>query len=247
MDLQNNMDHQNNISKGGTVTQKHTATQSFTARVLTYMAAAIAISGMVAYMFGTDADMLSYMVDFETGSLKTLAWISMFAPFGLVLLMSAGINKMSSGTMLLVFIAFSVLMGMSLSTIFLVYSLGSIYLTFFVTAITFGVMAVLGYYTKTDLTKFGGILRMALIGIIVAMIVNIFMGSDTMDYIISMIGVLIFTGLTAYDMQKIRLMGNQVEGGTESESKMALMGALTLYLDFINLFLFFLRFLGNRN
>ena len=138
-------------------------------------------------------------------------------------------------------------MGISLSSIFLIYSLGSIYLTFFVTAITFSIMAFLGYYTKTDLTKFGGILRMALIGIIVAMLVNFFMQSAMMDYIISMLGVLIFTGLTAYDMQKIRQIGMQVETGTESESKLALMGALTLYLDFINLFLFLLRFLGNRN
>ena len=149
--------------------------------------------------------------------------------------------------MLLVFIAFSALMGLSLSTIFLVYSLGSIYLTFFVTAITFGIMAVLGYYTQTDLTKFGGILRMAVIGLIVAMVVNMFMGSAMMDYVISMIGVLVFTGLTAYDMQKIRQMGTQIEAGTQTESKMALLGALTLYLDFVNLFLFLLRFLGNRN
>lgn len=221
--------------------------RTFTSRVLTYMAAAIAISGVIAYTFGTIPSLTSYMVDLETGSLTTFAWIAMFAPFGLVLLMSARIKKMSASTMLLVFIAFAALMGVSLSTIFLVYSLGSIYLTFFVTAITFGIMAVLGYYTQTDLTKFGGILRMAVIGLIVAMVVNMFMGSQMMDYIISMIGVLVFTGLTAYDMQKIRQMGAQIEPGTQTESKMALMGALTLYLDFINLFLFLLRFLGNRN
>jgi len=229
------------------IAQKQAIARTFTGRVMTYMAAAVAISGVIAYLFGTDASLLSYMVNFETGSLTTLAWISIFAPFGLVLLMSAGINRMSAATMLLVFIAFSALMGLSLSTIFLVYSLGSIYLTFFVTAITFGIMAVLGYYTQTDLTKFGGILRMALIGLIVAMVVNMFMASAMMDYVISMIGVLLFTGLTAYDMQKIRQLGTQIEAGTESESKMALLGALTLYLDFVNLFLFLLRFLGNRN
>lgn len=240
------MDYQKDIIDSN-VAQQQAISRTFTSRVMTYMAAAIAISGVVAYMFGTDIGLLSYMVDFETGSLKTLAWVSMFAPFGLVLWMSAGINKMSATTMLIVFVAFSVLMGISLSTIFLVYSLGSIYLTFFVTAITFGIMAVVGYYTQTDLTKFGGILRMVLIGLIVAMVVNMFMGSAMMDYVISMIGVLLFTGLTAYDMQKIRLMGTQIEAGTQTESKMALMGALTLYLDFINLFLFLLRFLGNRN
>jgi FtsH-binding integral membrane protein len=229
------------------LTQKHAISRTFTGRVMTYMAAAIAISGIVAYLFGTDMSLLAYLVNFETGSLKALAWVAIFAPFGLVLLMSAGLEKMSAATMLGVFMAFSVLMGISLSTIFLVYSLGSIYLTFFVTAITFGIMAVLGYYTQTDLTKFGGILRMAVIGLIVAMVVNMFMGSAMMDYIISMIGVLVFTGLTAYDMQKIRLMGAQIEPGTQTESKMALLGALTLYLDFVNLFLFLLRFLGNRD
>lgn len=240
------MDHQNDIMEQS-MAAKHAVSATFTSRVLSYMAAAIAISGVVAYLFGTDMSMLAYLVNFETGSLRPLAWVAMFAPFGLVLLMGMGINKLSSTSMLLVFVAFSVLMGLSLSTIFLVYSLGSIYLTFFVTSITFGIMAFVGYYTQTDLSKFGGILRMALIGIIVAMIVNIFMGSETMDYIISIFGVLIFTGLTAYDMQKIRQIGMQVEAGTENESKLALLGALTLYLDFINLFLFLLRFMGNRN
>ena len=240
------MDYQKDIMEQS-MTEKHAVSATFTSRVLSYMAAAIAISGVIAYLFGTDMSMLAYLVNFETGSLRPLAWVAMFAPFGLVLLMGMGINKLSSTSMLLVFIAFWVLMGLSLSTIFLVYSLGSIYLTFFVTSITFGIMAFVGYYTQTDLSKFGGILRMALIGIIVAMIVNIFMGSAMMDYIISILGVLIFTGLTAYDMQKIRQIGMQVEAGSESESKLALLGALTLYLDFINLFLFLLRFMGNRN
>ena len=240
------MDYQKDIMEQS-MTEKHAVSATFTSRVLSYMAAAIAISGVIAYVFGTDMSMLAYLVNFETGSLRPLAWVAMFAPFGLVLLMGMGINKLSSTSMLLVFIAFSVLMGLSLSTIFLVYSLGSIYLTFFVTSITFGIMAFVGYYTQTDLSKFGGILRMALIGIIVAMIVNIFMGSAMMDYIISILGVLIFTGLTAYDMQKIRQIGMQVEAGSESESKLALLGALTLYLDFINLFLFLLRFMGNRD
>ena len=240
------MDYQKDIMEQS-MAEKHAVSATFTSRVLSYMAAAIAISGVIAYLFGTDMSMLAYLVNFETGSLRPLAWVAMFAPFGLVLLMGMGINKLSSTSMLLVFIAFSVLMGLSLSTIFLVYSLGSIYLTFFVTSITFGIMAFVGYYTQTDLSKFGGILRMALIGIIVAMIVNIFMGSAMMDYIISILGVLIFTGLTAYDMQKIRQIGMQVEAGSESESKLALLGALTLYLDFINLFLFLLRLMGNRN
>ena len=137
-------------------------------------------------------------------------------------------------------------MGMSLSSIFLIYTGASIVSTFFITAATFGIMAVLGYTTKTDLTKFGSILSMGVIGIIIAMVVNMFLQSGTMDYIISGIGVLIFTGLTAYDVQKLKRIGAGVEYGTEETNKLSIMGALSLYLDFINLFLFMLRFTGGR-
>lgn len=133
-----------------------------------------------------------------------------------------------------------------MSFIFLAYTAASITSTFFITAGTFGAMAVLGYYTQQDLTKFGSILRMALIGIIIAMVVNMFMNSGTMDYIISCLGVLIFTGLTAYDVQKLKRIGSGAEYGQESTNKLAIMGALSLYLDFINLFLFLLRLFGNR-
>ena len=133
-----------------------------------------------------------------------------------------------------------------MSTIFIRYSLGSISSTFFITAGTFSIMAFLGYTTKTDLTKFGSILMMGVIGIIIAMVVNIFMQSEIMGYIISGIGVLIFTGLTAYDVQKLKRIGSGVEFGTDETNKLAIMGALNLYLDFINLFLFLLRFMGGR-
>ena len=149
--------------------------------------------------------------------------------------------------MLTAMIAFSLLMGISLSSIFAVYTAGSITTTFLITSATFGIMAVLGYTTSTDLTKFGSILMMGLIGIIIAMVVNWFMQSSTLDYIISGLGVLIFTGLTAYDMQKLKRIGMQVDSTSDEGNKYALMGALTLYLDFINLFLFLLRFLGNRD
>lgn len=240
------MNLQNNIIDNEVVKQ-HAVSRTFTGKVLSYMSAAIAITGVVSYLVGTDMSLLGYIIDFETGKMTILGWVAMLAPLGLVLMMGSGVSRFSATTMLGIFILFSVLIGVSLSTIFLIYSMGSIYLTFFVTSITFGIMATLGYYTQTDLTKFGGILRMALIGIIVAMVVNWFMQSAMMDYLISVIGVLIFTGLTAYDMQKIRKIGMQVETGTESETKLALMGALTLYLDFINLFLFLLRLMGNRN
>jgi FtsH-binding integral membrane protein len=173
----------------------------------------------------------------------------MLAPLGFVLLMSMGFQRLSPAIMTLLFIAFSVLMGMSLSFILLVYTGSSVFKTFAVTSAMFGVMAVLGYTTKTDLTKFGSILMMALFGVIIAMVVNMFMHSGTMDYIISVLGVLIFTGLTAYDVQKLKRIGAGIVGVDAKDAnvrKMSILGALTLYLDFINLFLFLLRFLGNR-
>jgi FtsH-binding integral membrane protein len=133
-----------------------------------------------------------------------------------------------------------------LSSIFAIYTGNSIASTFFITSGTFTVMAILGYTTKTDLTKFGSILIMGVIGIVIAMVVNMFMQSEMMSYIISGIGVLIFTGLTAYDVQKLKRIGAGVEYGTDEANKLAIMGALNLYLDFINLFLFLLRFMGDR-
>lgn len=137
-------------------------------------------------------------------------------------------------------------MGMSLSFIFLIYTLPSIAKTFVITAAMFGTMGVLGYTTKTDLTKFGSIMMMGLVGLIIASVVNMFMRSETMDYIISFIGVLVFTGLTAYDVQKLKRIGNSISMDTEAARKLTIMGALTLYLYFINLFLFLLRFFGGR-
>jgi hypothetical protein len=150
--------------------------------------------------------------------------------------------------MTLLFIAFSVLMGMSLSFVLLIYTAASVYKTFAVAAGMFGIMAVLGYTTKTDLTRFGSMMMMGVIGIMIAMLVNMFLKSSTMDYIISIIGVLVFTGLTAYDVQKLKRIGAGMTGemGDANTRKLSIMGALTLYLDFINLFLFLLRFLGDR-
>jgi len=221
-------------------------TKNFVNSVMSYMAAALAISGVMAYWFGTSEVLLSYLYN-ATGSLSILGWIVMIAPFGLVLLMGFGYKKLSSTAMIAVFVFYALLMGMSLSFIFLAYTQSSIFITFFITAATFGTMAVLGYTTQTDLTKMGSILIMALIGLIIASVVNMFMQSGTMDYIISGIGVLVFTGLTAYDMQKIKQIGMVTDATTEEGSKLAIMGALNLYLDFVNLFLFMLRFLGNRN
>ena len=183
----------------------------------------------------------------ETGGLTILGWIVTLAPLGFVILMSFGFQKLSALAMTLLFIAFSVLMGMSLSFILLIYTSASVFKTFIVAAGMFGIMSVAGYTTKTDLTKFGSILMMGLIGIMIAMLVNFFMHSSTMEYIISVLGVLIFTGLTAYDVQRLKRIGAGAGSfGEENAKKASILGALTLYLDFINLFLFLIRFLGDR-
>ena len=228
-----------------TVSKSRTNTNTFVANVFSLMFAALIISGISAVWFATES-MRSYIINYE-GGLTTLGWISMIAPIGLVLLIGFGFQKYSAKFLLGVFLIYSTLTGISLSTIFSVYTTASIASTFFISALTFGVMALTGYTTKTDLTKLGSLLYMGLIGIIIASIVNFFIGSSFMHYIISIIGVLVFTGLTAYDVQKIKNIGSQVKEGSESAQKLMIMGALTLYLDFINLFLMMLRLFGNRD
>jgi FtsH-binding integral membrane protein len=221
-------------------------TRTFFASVFMWMGIALGISAITSYVFGTDASYLQYLIDLNTGKPTGLGYFTIFAPLGLVLLMSFGVNKLSSTALIAVFLVYSILMGMSLSFIFLIYTTASIYGVFFASAAMFGTMALLGYTTKTDLTKLGSILIMALIGIIVAGLINMFLQSSGLSYIISFISVIVFTGLTAYDVQKLKEIGAQVENGTEAAAKMSIMGALTLYLDFINLFLALLRLFGSR-
>ena len=224
--------------------------KEFMAQVFSYMAAALVISGIAAWAFGTSDTLLALITTItpdEEIKPNMLGWVVTFAPLGMVFLIGARYHKMSLGALTLVFLSFALVMGISLSYIFVTYTSGSIVSTFFITAGTFLVMAILGWRTRTDLTKFGSILYMALIGIIIAMVVNWFMESKRLDYIISFLGVLIFTGLTAYDVQKLKRIGAQIQMGTVVASKAAVMGAVSLYLDFINLFLFLLRFLGSRD
>jgi len=162
------------------------------------------------------------------------------------MLLSFGINKLSFPAMSVIYMIYALITGISLSFILLAFTGESVVKTFGVTSLMFGSMAALGYTTKMDLTKFGSILYMCLIGIIVASVANFFMHSDGLAYIIDIAGVLIFTGLTAYDMQKIKKMGDTLAIGEESTKKMMLMGALSLYLDFLNMFLFLLRLFGDR-
>lgn len=220
--------------------------RTFLSGVFSWMGIALAISGMTAYLFGTDMSYMSYLVNLEKGGLSGLGYLVMFAPLGFVLLMGFGANKMSVSALTGVFLLYSLIMGVSLSFIFLAYAHSTIFQVFLISAGMFGLMALVGYTTKTDLTKMGSLLFMALIGIIIASLVNMFMKSDGLSYIISFIAVIVFTGLTAYDVQKLKNIGATAEQGTAATAKLSILGALTLYLDFINLFLALLRLFGGR-
>jgi FtsH-binding integral membrane protein len=223
-------------------------TRSFVSNVFLWMFAALGLTAAAAYLFGTSENLISMLITVTPeGYTKTsiLGWIVMLAPLAIVITMSARIHKMSVQNTVLLYVIYSILMGMSLSYIFLIYTTASIFKTFLIAAGMFGVMAVVGYTTKTDLTKFGSFLFMALIGIIIASLVNFFMHSARLDYIISIAGVLIFTGLTAFDVQKIKQIGNAGINDGEIMAKITIHAALTLYLDFLNLFLYLLRFFGN--
>jgi FtsH-binding integral membrane protein len=217
-------------------------------RIYNYMASGLVLTGVIAYSSANTPAILNlmYAVGPNGGIQPTgLAWIAMLSPLGFILALSFGINKMKASTAQAVFWGFAAVMGLSLSHIFLSYTGTSITRVFFISAGTFAAMSLYGYTTKKDLTGLGSFLFMGLIGIIIASIVNMFLQSSAMHFIISVIGVLIFVGLTAYDTQKIKNMYSEVDG-SETASKKAIMGALTLYLDFINLFLMLLRLFGAR-
>jgi len=209
-------------------------------RVYNYMGSGLLLSGIVAYGVANSPALMQ--VIFGT----PLMWVVMLAPLGLVMFLSARIEKMSTGAAQATFWIFAALMGASLASIFVVYTQTSIVRVFMITSVTFGAMSLYGYTTKKDLSAWGSFLMMGLIGIIVASIVNIFIESSMMQWVISVIGVLVFTGLTAYDTQKIKEMYSHADGEA-TMSKKAIMGALRLYLDFINLFLMLLHLFGNRN
>ena len=214
-----------------------------------WMFLALGISAIFSVLFGLNESLMTYLynINVETGraGLSILGWVVMLAPIGFVLAMSLGWQKFSFPVLLALFVAYSAINGISLSFIFIAYKLGTIYKVFASTAVLFGVMALLGATTRTDLTKMGSFLMMALFGIVIASLINMFTHSPMMDYIISIVGVIVFTGLTAYDVQKIKNMEHEFEG--EGRVKIGLMGALNLYLDFINLFLMLLRLFGRRD
>ena len=213
--------------------------------VYNYMASGVLLTGVVALLFyrsGLVAALFN-----EAGRPSLLGWVAMLAPLGIVLTISFAVNRLSEFSLKALFWGYAAIMGVSLSTIFLRYTGGSIASTFFATAASFGALSLYGYTTKRDLSGVGRFLIMGLVGLIVASLLNAVWPSSGGSLLISIVGVLLFAALTAYDMQKIKAMYDYV-GGTEFAGKAVVMGALTLYLDFINLFLFLLRFMGgNRN
>jgi FtsH-binding integral membrane protein len=219
--------------------------RSYMLSVYNYMASGVLLTGIVALaMVYTGAVQALY--DPQTGNATGLGWILMLAPLGLVFWLSFGINRMSTSTAKFAFFGYAGLLGASLSTLLLVYTGSSVAQTFFATAVAFGSLSLWGYTTKKDLSGWGSFLMVGLVGLFVAMLINFFWPSGPMGLAISAVGVLIFAGLTAYDTQTIKSMYFTVRG-TEHEGKSAIMGALHLYLDFINMFLFLLRFMGSRD
>lgn len=210
-------------------------------KVYVWMALALVITGFTAFGIASNPGIAYTIV-----TNQVLFWGLIIAEFGLVIAISGAINKLSAATATLLFVLYSIINGATLSVIFMVYTLTSIASVFFITAGLFGVMAFIGYTTKTDLTSIGKVLFMALIGIVLATIVNLFIGSSMLNIIVSYIGVVVFTGLTAYDSQKIKNMLYEADDMDEGMQKIALLGSLTLYLDFINLFLMLLRIFGNN-
>ena len=229
-------------------TGEETRTRSFIANVFLLMFLALGVSALFAWQFSVNEQLLAYLIT-PTG-LTGLGKITLFAPLGFVLIMSFAYQRLSSTALMALFIAYATINGISFSFILLAFTPGSVLGCFLSASAMFGVMAVMGYTTNQDLTKFGRILMMGVIGVLIAMVINFFLHSSQLDYIISIIGVMVFTALTAYDVQKLKRIGEGIEyeGGAAANDvkKISILGALTLYLDFINIFLFLLRMFGNR-
>ena len=217
--------------------------RSYMLSVYNYMASGVLLTGIVALMFASGGrDSLAAQVFMAPGILK---YIVMFAPLGFVMVLSFGIQRLSTGAAQALFWAFAAVMGVSMSTIFLQYTGSSIAITFFATAIAFLSLSLYGYSTKRDLSGMGTFLIMGVVGLVVAMLLNLWFQSPALTMAISAIGVLIFAGLTAYDTQRIKRMYDYVQG-TDMMGKVVIMGALSLYLDFVNMFTFLLQFVGGR-
>jgi FtsH-binding integral membrane protein len=219
--------------------------RSYMLSVYNYMASGVLLTGIVALLFA-NSSLINLIVNPATGQATPLFWVVLFAPLGLVMWLSWGINRMSAGTAQALFWGYAGLIGVQFSSLFLVYTGVSIAQTFFAVAAAFLGLSVYGYTTKRDLSAMGSFLIMGVVGIFVALLINLFLRSPALDLAISAIGVLIFAGLVAYDTQKIKSIYFTVAGQGEAMAKSAVIGALNLYIDFINMFLFLLRFMGDR-
>ena len=235
--------------------QEGAVSKKFFANVFLWMFVALSLSTFAAYLFGTNEQLMQYLLNInpETGKvgMSIFGYIAMFAPLGLVLLMGFGLSRLSLPALIGVFVLYSVLTGVSLSFILLTYTSGSIVSCFAGAAGIFGIMAFMGYTTNIDLSKFGPILMVGVIGLVIASVVNMFIQSEQFSLFMAFIGIAIFTALTAYDVQKIKRIGQGIEASGEQvlqveSKKMAIVAALSLYLDFLNIFLFLLRIFGSR-
>lgn len=229
--------------------EKQAAARQFFAKVYGFMFFALIVSGVIAYQYGNMDFIEKYFLTQSPKGMKpsALFYVVVFSPIGVALLMQTMINRLSFPLLFGLFSLYSVLIGFSLSTIFVVYTMTSIAVIFGVTAGTFGIMAIMGYVTKADLTKFGSILMMAFWGMFIAGIVNMFIGWETLSFLISVLGVIVFTGLTAYHMQQLKKFAHDSEISAEDKNKLALLGGFTLYVLFVNLFLSLLRLFGSRD
>lgn len=244
-DFRNYQTRANTGTQAGAVVDE--GLRAYMLKVYNLMGLGLAITGVVAFFASQAAISGGQLTAFGQAIYASpLKWVVMLAPLGLVFFLSFRINSMSVAAAQATFWVYAGLMGLSLSSIFLIYTGASIAQTFFISAAAFGALSLYGYTTKRDLSAMGSFMIMGLFGLIIASLVNIFLQSTALDFAVSAIGVLVFAGLTAWDTQKIKEMYFEADDGAVAGRK-AIMGALTLYLDFINLFLFLLRFMGNRN
>jgi FtsH-binding integral membrane protein len=230
--------HHRTVGSAGSAAAIDAGLRNYMIRIYTYMAGGLAVTAIAAYVAASSGFYQSIVG-------TPWIWVVMLAPLGFVLALSFGIERMSAGTAHMLFWIYATVMGISLGGIFLIYTGTSIARVFFITATTFGAMSLYGYTTNRDLSSIGSFLFMGLIGVVIASIVNIFLGSSTLQFVISIVGVIVFVGLTAYDTQRIKEMYLESDS-TEAASKKAILGALSLYLDFINLFMLLLQLFGQR-
>lgn len=250
------MEQQNYQYQDNTIfVQEGSVSKKFFANVFLWMFVALSLSTVAAYLFGTNEGLMQYLININpnTGkaSMSIFGYVAMFAPLALVLTMSFGLSRLSYPALLGIFVLYSVLTGISLSFILIAYTSASVVSCFAAAAGIFGIMAFMGYTTNIDLSKFGPILMVGVIGLVIAGLVNMFIQSEQFSLVMAFIGIAVFTALTAYDVQKIKRIGEGIEASGEQvlqvdSKKMAIVAALSLYLDFLNIFLYLLRIFGNR-